>query len=151
LALVVVLILVAAKVFRRTGASGPMPLSDEAVQVLGRKSVDYRNAIHLVRCGSRLLVLGSSQTGLTPLAEITDRTEVESLAELCRTNEPPAAMENIVGWLRRIRSESDDSTDDDESEPESDPAVLRLRARLATKSPVSGPASDSSPTQEANG
>jgi flagellar biogenesis protein FliO len=153
LALIVVLILVAAKAFRGTRASGPMSLPDEAVQVLGRKSIDIQHAIHLVRCGSRILVLGSSQGGLRALAELTDREEVDSLAELCRSNESPRGTDNIAGWLRRVRSESEASPRDDEPdlEPEADPAVLRLRARLSMKAAADGPGRDFPPAPEASG
>jgi flagellar biogenesis protein FliO len=151
LAVVVVLILVAARVFRRTRAAGPIALPDEAVQVLGRKPIDYQHAIHLVRCGSRILVLGSSQAGLTSLAELTDREEVDSLVELCRSSEPRATAENIVGWLRRIRPESDAGAGDDELPPEPDPAVLRLRARLSANASAGGSARESSLAPEASG
>lgn len=156
LALVVVLILVAAKAFRRSGASGPLTLPEEAVQVLGRRSIDYQHAIHLVRCGSRILVLGSSQGGLTSLAELTDRDEVDALAELCRSNESTRAADSIVGWLRRVRTESGESPrDEPEPEPapeaEADPAVLRLRARLTMKTAVDRSVGDSSSVPEASG
>jgi hypothetical protein len=52
--------------------------------VLGRRSLDNRHAVTLVRCGSRVLVLGFSPQGMHTLAEVTDPVEVDFLSGLCR-------------------------------------------------------------------
>lgn len=129
LAVVVVLILALAKVARQRGLLAPADLPREAVDVLGRKLIDYRNTVHLVRCGSRLLVLASSQAGLTTLAEITDADEVDSLTALCKSSEPAALTESFGELMRRFRSEPAEAKPMDR---ETDPTILRLKERLAT-------------------
>jgi len=84
LAIVIVMIVVTARVWKRHGPRGHAPLPPEALELLGRKAIDQRQAIHLVRLGGRILVLGSSPAGLNTLAEFTDPVEVDLLAGLCR-------------------------------------------------------------------
>ena len=60
---VLALVYLTAKVLRKSMPAAQRTLPVEVVQMLGRKPLDYRNTIHLVRCGSRLLILGSSQAG----------------------------------------------------------------------------------------
>lgn len=148
LAVVVVLILAVARVFQQRGVSGPGGLPREAVHVLGRKLIDYRHTIHLVRCGSRLLVLGSSQTGLTTLAEITDPSEVEELEHLCTASEPVALTDSFGELIRRLRTEPADSNSVDR---EVNPTVLRLRERLASAQRVNDESADPSSIREGTG
>lgn len=55
-------------------------LSDEILQVLGRKALDGRTTLHLVRCGSKILLLSSSaQHGVRSLTELTDPVETAAL------------------------------------------------------------------------
>lgn len=62
-------------------------LPPEALEILGRRFIDQRQAILLVRIGSRILVVGSSPSGLQPLGEVNDPVEVDLVAGLCRRNE----------------------------------------------------------------
>ncbi|MFN0053298.1 MAG: FliO/MopB family protein [Planctomycetales bacterium] len=127
LVVVVGLILITAKLLKQRGGALPGALPVEAVQALGRRALDDRHALHLVRCGNRLLVLGTSPEGMRTLAEITDPGEVESLVAACET--PPASplserFGHLFGGSRAA------ATDLPEEEPANDPAVLRLRERL---------------------
>jgi flagellar biogenesis protein FliO len=152
LTVVLVLVIGLAKLFRQRGMLAPVSLPREAVHVLGRKPIDYRNTIHLVRCGSRLLVLGTSQTGLTTLAEITDPAEIELLEEVCESSARAALSESFGELMRHFRTKPGiGSTADREADPtilqwiksgrrkaergtgeeDDDPSVLRLRERLA--------------------
>jgi hypothetical protein len=81
---VVVLIVVGAKLWRSHGPAIARGLPREAVELLGKRYLDQRQCIHLVRCGARILILGSSPNGLHTLAEVTDPVEVDYLAGLCR-------------------------------------------------------------------
>jgi len=85
LALIVVLILAAGRILKKRDGAFGHALPTEAVELLGRRSIDGRQVIHLVRLGSRILVLGSSSEGLRSLAEITDPVEIDYLAGLCRS------------------------------------------------------------------
>ncbi|MFN0199186.1 MAG: FliO/MopB family protein [Planctomycetaceae bacterium] len=59
-------------------------LSTDVVEVLGKRPLDPRQQIYLIRCGSRILVVGSSLQGMSTLAEITDPQEMDTLIGLCR-------------------------------------------------------------------
>jgi flagellar biogenesis protein FliO len=145
LVVVVALIVLTAKFARSRGLSGPASLPTDAVQVLGKKLVDYRNTIHLVRCGSRLLVLGASQAGLTTLAEITDPAEVDDLVRLCGDSGKASDEGNLGRLLQRFRS---DPTTSESMIEESDPALLRLRERLTAHSVESDSPADIHPLRE---
>ena len=97
LGFVIALILLAAKLFQRHAPNAVTRIPTEAIEILGRRPVDQRQSIHLVRCGSRILVLGSSANGLTTLAEVTDPVEVDYLAGLCRQDDKD------VGIIRTFR------------------------------------------------
>ena len=55
----------------------------DVFRVLGTRELDKKQTIHLVRCGQKILVIGSNSEGLETLAEITDPGEVEQLVECC--------------------------------------------------------------------
>lgn len=129
---VLALVYLTAKVLRKSMPTAQRSLPVEVVQVLGRKALDYRNTIHLVRFGSRLLILGSSQQGLAPLGEISDPVEVDFLAGLCKPSEPGSVADTFQQLFRRFQSpEPDETMAEREPETDSDPAVVRLQARLA--------------------
>lgn len=92
LSVIVAGLLAAARLLKRHGprASGGLPA--EALEHLGRRTLEQRLSIHLVRCGSRILVLGSSADGLRTLSEITDPVEVDLLAGLCRRRDESSGM-----------------------------------------------------------
>jgi flagellar biogenesis protein FliO len=84
LVIVVGLILVLARLLRRHTPMFSQSLPTDALEILGRRVVDPRQAILLVRIGSRILVVGSSPSGLNALGQIDDAVEVDVLAGLCR-------------------------------------------------------------------
>lgn len=84
LSFVVTLIVLAAQVWKRCAARLPTTLSSDVIEVLGRRPIDPRQSILLVRCGARILILGSSAGGFQTLAEVTDPTEIDYLAALCK-------------------------------------------------------------------
>ena len=61
----------------------PRGLPIEALELLGRRSIEPKVSIHLVRCGGRVLVLGVSPDGVRTLSEITDPHEVTRLTATC--------------------------------------------------------------------
>jgi flagellar biogenesis protein FliO len=66
---------------------GPLALRGlpvEALELLGRRTIEPRVSIHLVRCGPKILVLGVSPDGVRTLTEITDPIEIDLLAGTCR-------------------------------------------------------------------
>jgi len=66
---------------------GPLALRGlpvDALELLGRRTIEPRVSIHLVRCGPKILVLGVSPDGVRTLTEITDPIEIDLLAGACR-------------------------------------------------------------------
>jgi flagellar biogenesis protein FliO len=91
LAVVLGLFFVVAWVMRRAAPGGSAPLPKEAVEVLGRAPLSNREQMHLVRCGSKLLLVAVGPTGVETMTEITDPDEVNRLAGLCRQSHPGSA------------------------------------------------------------
>lgn len=127
LALVVAAILILGVLLKwqSPGMRGLLPRS--VVQDLGRRSLDPRNAVHLVRCGSRILVLGVSPQGMTSLAEITDPVEVDTLTGLCRPQGEGETTSQFGSLLKRMLGVGMDTSPSTES---ADPASQRLKTRL---------------------
>ena len=68
------------------GSSGLLPR--EVVEVLGRASLGARQHVHLIRCGSKLLLVSATPGGMETLTEIAEPDEVQRLAALCRQTQP---------------------------------------------------------------
>jgi len=101
-ALVVVLLFVLglAKLILKRSPYSISGLPTDAVDVLGRRAVDPRNSVYMIKVGSRLILMGASPNGLSPLAEITDPIEVASLTNVCAAANqtgPDAAR-----WLSKL-------------------------------------------------
>jgi flagellar biogenesis protein FliO len=101
-ALVVVLLFVLglAKLFLKRSPYSISGLPTDAVDVLGRRAVDPRNSVYMIKVGGRLILMGSSPNGLSSLAEITDPIEVASLTNVCaaaKQTGPDAAK-----WLGKL-------------------------------------------------
>ncbi len=136
---VLALIFLTAKVLRKSVPTAQKTLPPEAVEVLGRKLLDYRHTIHLIRFGSRLLMVGTSSEGMSTLAEITDPVEIDYLAGMCQPSEPATVAQNFSQLFRRFQAstgedqeaERDEEHDSEAAgEPNRDLAVLRLQERL---------------------
>ena len=81
---VLAIIVAAGYVFSRHGTRLPGLLPADVVQVLGKRYLDSRNSLQLIRCGTKILVIANStQHGLTTLGEITDPQEVEQITSQC--------------------------------------------------------------------
>lgn len=61
----------------------PRGLPVEAFELLGRRLIEQKVAVHLIRCGSRVLVVSVSPEGARTLSEITDPVEVDRLTDAC--------------------------------------------------------------------
>ncbi len=84
LLVVISIILVSAKLFKKHHPMAATNLPGEVVEVLGKKPLDARQSIHFIRCGSRILILGSSPAGLEMLSEVLDPVEVDLITGMCR-------------------------------------------------------------------
>jgi flagellar biogenesis protein FliO len=87
---------------RRHGPARLRPLPGEVLEVLGRRSLEPRVNLHLVRCGHRILVLGAGPDGVRTLSEITDPVEVDLLSGAChRKSEGSETPGEFAMSLRR--------------------------------------------------
>ncbi|MCA9022013.1 MAG: FliO/MopB family protein [Planctomycetaceae bacterium] len=94
LLVVISIILVGAKLFKKHHPLGSAGLPREVMEVLGKKPLDARQTIHFVRCGSRILILGSSPAGLEMLSEVVDPVEVDLITGMCREGAESARSAN---------------------------------------------------------
>jgi flagellar biogenesis protein FliO len=91
LAVVLGLFLIVAWIIRRAAPGGSAPLPGEVFEVLGRAVLANRGQVQLFRCGSKLLLVSVSTTGVETLTEITDPDEVNRLVGLCHQTHPASA------------------------------------------------------------
>ncbi|HUQ72740.1 MAG TPA: flagellar biosynthetic protein FliO [Planctomycetaceae bacterium] len=77
-------LMLAVRWLKRHGPPSLRGLPSEAVEPLGQRILSRGVAVHLVRCGSRILLLGVGPDGVRTLSEITDPVEVDLLAGACR-------------------------------------------------------------------
>jgi flagellar biogenesis protein FliO len=161
LAVVIGLIYVTARVVRKNVPAAQKTLPAEVVQVLGRKALDYRHTIHLVRFGSKMLMLGTSQEGMRTLSEITDPVEIDYLAGMCRPNEPTSVAGTFSQLFQRFQNPEPAPTSTEaepvpaaeppvhaEVEPDADPAILRLQQRLQQSARSTGDRAGGPPPTE---
>jgi flagellar biogenesis protein FliO len=105
LAIVLGLFIVLAWCSKRFAPAGAAALPKEAIELLGRTPLTTSQQMQLVRVGNKLLVVAVSTTGAETLTEITDPTEVERLATLCRRGQPASASTSFSQVLGQIASE----------------------------------------------
>jgi hypothetical protein len=106
------MIILGARLWKKHGPLSRAGLPAEAVEVLGRRMLDPRQSIYLVRLGSRILVLGATPSGLSTLSEVTDPLEVDLLAGSCRppVEERPRDLRGSFAALFTGRTGSDPAT-----------------------------------------
>jgi len=121
LSIVIGLILSFAYAFRKHIPLATKILPPDIVEVLGRRFIDQRNCVQLIRCGNRILIVAHSPThGLQTLGEITDPVEVDALAGRCKQTETASTtsrFEELVAG--QFRSKRDRTTPNTESNLES--------------------------------
>lgn len=93
LAVVLGLFFVFAWVMRRTTPGGLTLLPSEVVEILGRAPLASRQQVHLIRLGSKLLLVSVTQAGVETLSEVTDPEEVDRLAGICRQTQSGSSTE----------------------------------------------------------
>lgn len=98
--------LVASRWLRVHGPASLRGLPNEAVESLGQRVLSRGVAVHLVRCGSRMLVLGVGPDGVRTLSEITDPVEVDLLAGACRRRDETANGQSFAQMFTRTTSAS---------------------------------------------
>lgn len=84
---------------KQTTAGGQ--LSSDVFEHLGSVPIDPRTRICLMRCGTRVLVIAQSASGMQPLSEITEPEEVRHLVALCKGS----SSEEFAQTLQAIQNE----------------------------------------------
>lgn len=155
LTVVLTLILAGARFWKKHSGVLPGGIPTEALELLGRRAIDQKQVLHLVRLGSRILVLGSSPGGIRTLAEIDDPIEVDLLTGLCQRDESAGSFSQTFGALfnRQANSGSVEaagssgSAASQASQPAAaggrshaaeDRLMERLRQRAQSETPITG-------------
>lgn len=95
------LILLLSRLLRKHMPMAAPNLSPEVLELLGRRMIDQRHAIHYLRVGERILIVGASLDGLRTLAEITDPVEVDRISGVCRTRSEAGVAHSFRMLLNR--------------------------------------------------
>ena len=75
-------------------------ISDDAMRILGKKSLGASGSIALVRCGRSILIIGLHSTGMHRLGEISNDEEVRHLEALCN-GKSKASFDETLAELQR--------------------------------------------------
>lgn len=141
LAVVLLLIFGGARLWKTHGPKLPTPAPRQAIEVLGRCRIESRQAVYLVRLGSRVLVLGSSGGELSALSDITDPVEVDLITAQCRDGSGGSSPFSRLFEARRKTGA--DSVGGNPAEPERRPVRwLRNPAEQRLAERVRGRATD---------
>lgn len=92
------LVWVSKKAQRGVGSSRSIP--DDVLRVLGQKNLGALGSVSLIRCGRSVLVVSVSQSGIHPLATITDDEEVRHLEAACQ-GDNMASFKETLGEMQR--------------------------------------------------
>ena len=103
LAVVLGLFLLVAWVMRKASPRSSSALPGEVFEVLGRAPLAGRQQVHLLRCGSKLLLVSITPAATETLTEVTDPVEVDRLAGLCRQAHPQERHGRLPPDLPAVR------------------------------------------------
>ena len=85
------------------GPAAVRGLPSSAIEVLGRRPLEPRVSLQIVRCGTRVLILGLGPDGARTLSEITDPVEVDLIVGACRTaNTEPSQRPSFANLFESI-------------------------------------------------
>jgi flagellar biogenesis protein FliO len=108
LAVVVGVFLLLAWLLRRSSPSSSRRLPQEVYESLGHAPLAGRQAVHLLRCGNKLLLVSIAPSGAETLTEITDPDEVDRLRGHCAAAAPGSAsatFRQLLGQFGREKVE----------------------------------------------
>jgi len=104
-ALLVVLALICVSVFvlKRVMGGGPVFLDQKLGRVIGRIHLSPKAVLYLVKIGGKVLVVGTTPTAISLVAEVTD-PEIVSQMEGTRRAEPGSVRAPLAGRMGRLFS-----------------------------------------------
>ena len=94
LGLIVGALLLLGRGMKRFGFKAPQSLPSDVFELLGRRIIDQRTAVHMVKCGSQVLVLSVGPEGARTLTRIDDPAEVDRIVEACQKPNPNVTPES---------------------------------------------------------
>ena len=118
LAVVLGLFMLLVWLVRRSLPRSSAGVPKEVVEVFGRATITPRQSVHVVRFGSKMLLLSITPSGMEALSEITDRAEVDRLAGLCQESQPGSVSRSFRQLITQMGNEPTNRGFIDES-PES--------------------------------
>lgn len=92
-------------IVKRSSPKSAALLPKEVVEVFGRAALSQRQYAHVVRFGSKLLLVSVSPSGVESLAEISDLAEVERLVGLCQELQPGSVTQTFRQILSQLSNE----------------------------------------------
>jgi flagellar protein FliO/FliZ len=98
LGLFAALVWVSRKASKNSSTNREVP--DEAMKVLGKRTLGAGNSIALVRCGRSVLIVGINASGMQRLGEVTSDEEVRHLEALCTGQSKASFNETLVEMQR---------------------------------------------------
>ena len=81
-------------------ASSSREISDDAMRIMGKKSLGASGSIALIRCGRSILIIGIHPTGMQRLGEIASDDEVRHVEALCN-GKSKASFDETLAELQR--------------------------------------------------
>lgn len=84
LVLLVVCLSLGIRLLQRHGPPGTRAVPTAALELLGQRLLSRGVSVHLLRCGTRVLLVGVGPDGVRTLGEFTDPVEVDLLIGACR-------------------------------------------------------------------
>ncbi len=81
-------------------SNGNRDIPDEALRILGKKSLGPSGSIALIRCGRSILIVGIHSTGMQRLGEISADEEVRHLEALCN-GQSKASFDETLAEMQR--------------------------------------------------
>ncbi|TWT77230.1 Flagellar biosynthesis protein, FliO [Posidoniimonas polymericola] len=105
LGLVVGLFLLTAAVFKRAAPKSQRLLPGEVGSLLGRISLGGKQSAHLLKVGSKLVLVHITPDGAKPLTEVTDPAEVNRLLGLCEQGGEHSASTAFADVFEKLAAE----------------------------------------------
>lgn len=81
-------------------STGNRELPEDALRVLGKKSLGASGSIAMIRCGRSILIVGVHSSGMQRLGEIEDEEEVRRLEAIC-SGQSKASFDETLAEMQR--------------------------------------------------
>jgi flagellar biogenesis protein FliO len=107
LGLILMIFLGLVQMWKKRSPQSFRKLPEDVWQELGSTRLDHRYQVRLVRVGSRILVLGQSDTNLQTLSEITASEEVANLVAQCGQKPDEGQPSRFHALYEQFRSRTD--------------------------------------------